>query len=88
MPDDINQRYLTLMYAIIDNDGVECRDFPDIFYPEGPDHVRKYDERTAKSICAACPVRELCLDYALVAKEEWGIFGGLTPQERRLLRRK
>jgi WhiB family redox-sensing transcriptional regulator len=76
------------MYAIIENDGVECIDFPEIFYPEGPEHVRRYDERTAKSICNACPVRELCLDYALVAKEDFGIFGGLTPQERRLLRRK
>jgi len=88
MADDINQRYLTLQYAIIENDGVECIDFPEIFYPEGPEHVRRYDERTAKSICNACPVRELCLDYALVAKEDFGIFGGLTPQERRLLRRK
>jgi len=73
MPDDINQRYLALMFKIIDNNGVECHDFPEIFYPEGPDHVRKYDERTAKSICNECPVRELCLDYALVAKEEHGI---------------
>jgi WhiB family redox-sensing transcriptional regulator len=88
MPDDINQRYLALMYKIIDNNGVECHDFPEIFYPEGPEHVRKYDERTAKSICNACPVRELCLDYALVAREEYGIWGGLTPSERRLLRRK
>lgn len=88
MADDINQRYLALMYKLIDVDGAECEDFPEIFYPEGPEHVRRYDERTAKAICNACPVRELCLDYALAAKEEYGIFGGLTPSERRLLRRK
>jgi hypothetical protein len=38
---------------------------------------------TAKAICATCPVSKQCLSAGL--NEAWGIWGGLTPQERRLL---
>jgi WhiB family redox-sensing transcriptional regulator len=46
----------------------------------------------AKRICAACPVRVQCLDYALAGADTWsgiatGIWGGTTPRERALLRR-
>lgn len=38
----------------------------------------------AKAICAKCPVRDECLDDALQHPEPWhGIYGGLTPRERR-----
>jgi len=38
----------------------------------------------AKRICAACPVRPECLEYALAAGE-WrhGVWGGMSPRERR-----
>ena len=39
----------------------------------------------AKLLCAACPVRQRCLDYAL-EYEEFGIWGGATPEERDELR--
>lgn len=39
----------------------------------------------AKLLCAGCPVRKRCLDYALVY-EEFGIWGGATPEERDELR--
>jgi WhiB family transcriptional regulator, redox-sensing transcriptional regulator len=42
----------------------------------------------AKAICAACPVREACLDRALANNEQYGVFGGLTAKERRALGRK
>jgi hypothetical protein len=35
----------------------------------------------AKRICNRCPVRELCLE--IFDNEEYGIFGGMTPHERR-----
>jgi len=41
----------------------------------------------AKEICASCPVREACLEYAMARKEPFGIYGGLTAHERHLLRR-
>lgn len=39
----------------------------------------------AKAVCARCEVREPCLEAALVAGETFGVWGGLTSQERRSL---
>lgn len=36
----------------------------------------------AKRVCAACPVRVQCLEYALEIEDEYAIMGGLTPDER------
>jgi len=44
----------------------------------------------AKAICADCPVRAQCLEWALsfdYIDDEYGIFGGTGPAERRRLRR-
>jgi hypothetical protein len=38
----------------------------------------------AKDVCAACLVRERCLEYALRSGETWGIWGGLTARERKV----
>ena len=40
----------------------------------------------ARRICAACPVRQPCLDYALSHGIIHGIWGGLTERDRRALR--
>jgi WhiB family redox-sensing transcriptional regulator len=39
-------------------------------------------DRRAKSICARCPVRIECADYAVRAREPYGVWGGLTEDER------
>ena len=44
--------------------------------------------RQAKAICMTCPVRQECLDYAVDSREDWGIWGGATPNQRRVLRKK
>ena len=36
----------------------------------------------AKLVCHDCPVMLICRDYALRAGESFGVWGGLTPQER------
>jgi WhiB family redox-sensing transcriptional regulator len=43
--------------------------------------------RTPKTVCARCPVRGECLAYALENDERFGVWGGLSEGERRLLRR-
>lgn len=43
--------------------------------------------KTAKAICARCPVQAPCLDYAVTNGERYGIWGGKTERERRKLRR-
>jgi WhiB family redox-sensing transcriptional regulator len=40
----------------------------------------------ARQICAGCPVRQPCLDYALSHGITHGIWGGLTERDRRPLR--
>jgi len=58
---------------------------PKGFHP-GPHSAREQAE--AKEICAGCPVREECLDYALSRPEPYGIWGGLNERERKRLKRR
>jgi WhiB family redox-sensing transcriptional regulator len=51
---------------------------PAIFYPASED-----DGDEAKAICATCPVRQPCLEYALANRERDGVWGGATEKERR-----
>lgn len=49
-----------------------------------------YDRRAiaaVKRVCAACPVREQCLAEAVRDHVDVGVWGGLTVDERRRLRR-
>ena len=41
------------------------------------------DAGEAKAICAQCPVRQACLEYALTNRERDGVWGGATERERR-----
>ena len=59
-----------------------------VFFP--PTHPERKDERAereehAKQICATCPVRKPCLEYALQIREPHGIWGGLNEVERKAL---
>ncbi|TDX84957.1 WhiB family transcriptional regulator [Amycolatopsis arida] len=67
-------------------DKAACRDTdPELFFA----FADTADERTAKAICwGHCPVRESCLEEALAAGIDAGIWGGLTEDERRGLRRR
>jgi WhiB family transcriptional regulator, redox-sensing transcriptional regulator len=40
----------------------------------------------ARQVCAGCPVRQPCLEYALSHGITHGIWGGLTERDRRPLR--
>jgi WhiB family redox-sensing transcriptional regulator len=61
-----------------------CRGIdPDLFYPERGESLE-----AAKQICAACPVRGECLDFALDLNEKFGVWGGKSERERRKLRRR
>jgi len=63
------------------HDQAACRDEPNgMFFP--PEDNRELVMR-AKEVCADCPVRAVCLNYALESPEEFGIWGGKTSAERR-----
>lgn len=40
--------------------------------------------RQAIAVCGSCSVRQECLDYALTNDLRHGVFGGLTPVQRRI----
>mgnify|MGYP000853933905 CR=1 FL=1 len=42
-------------------------------------------EAEAKAICSTCPIRTRCLQEALERDDQHGIWGGLTPNERKAL---
>ena len=56
---------------------------PDIFYP-----VSDEEAEDAKAICAICPVRQACLEWALANRERDGVWGGATERERRRIIRR
>lgn len=57
-----------------------------IFFPparlERREEKRRREAR-AKEICEGCSVRVPCRDYALQIREQHGIWGGMTENERR-----
>ena len=54
---------------------------PELFFPEKGGSVR-----AAKAVCAGCPVRAECLEYALAHDERYGVWGGTSERERRRLK--
>ena len=60
------------------NDG-RCRDHPpEVFFPNDGVGVT-----IAQAVCATCPVREPCLEYALENRIDHGVWGGTSERERR-----
>ncbi|MHB1507955.1 MAG: WhiB family transcriptional regulator [Acidimicrobiales bacterium] len=62
----------------------------DLFFPSG--QIARGSYGAGKAVCATCTVVSDCLSYAMEGESEitasWpGLWGGLTPTERRSLRR-
>jgi WhiB family redox-sensing transcriptional regulator len=60
---------------------------PAVFFPTGNSDATAAQVAVAKAICARCPVREDCLDFALLTNQQYGVWGGMDEDERRALRR-
>ena len=62
-----------------------CRERePSFFFPSDGVGVDR-----ARRVCAECPVKEPCLEYALRNRIEHGVWGGASERERRrILRRR
>ncbi len=62
-----------------------CRDLPSemFFHPDGErGPSRRNRENSAKAICASCPVIQQCREHALAVQEPYGIWGGLSEDDR------
>jgi WhiB family transcriptional regulator, redox-sensing transcriptional regulator len=75
-----------------ENDGwrlqAACRDTdPDLFFPVGTTGPALDQIATARAVCGGCPVQEPCLEFALMTNQDSGIWGGLSEDERRKLRK-
>ena len=55
-----------------------------LFYPSEQERgmFAALRSERAKAICRRCPVVGACLEWARSAEEDYGIWGGLTPDER------
>lgn len=51
------------------------------------DDLKKSNVTKARKICASCPVLEECRAFAIPREDEYGVWGGLTANQRRLIRR-
>jgi WhiB family transcriptional regulator, redox-sensing transcriptional regulator len=61
-----------------------CRNIdPDLFFPPGRTGAAL---EAAKSVCGRCAVRSECLEFALAANQQDGVWGGTSEDERRRLR--
>lgn len=65
-----------------------CRDTdPDLFFPVGTTGQALVSIDHAKRVCGECTVTQDCLDFALDTNQDSGIWGGLSEEERRAIRR-
>jgi len=61
-----------------------CRsEAPSVFFPSDGVGVD-----VARRICAECPVKALCLEYALRNGIDHGVWGGTSERERRRIARR
>jgi WhiB family transcriptional regulator, redox-sensing transcriptional regulator len=69
-------------------DAAACRSIdPDLFFPIGTTGTALDHIAAAKAVCAACPVKAECLDFALETNQDSGVWGGASEEERRQIRR-
>jgi WhiB family redox-sensing transcriptional regulator len=61
---------------------------PDLFFPISSVGPAERQIARAKTICARCPVRRECLEFALGQGLAYGIWGGTTPEDRQRDRRR
>ena len=61
---------------------------PEVFFPVGMNSAALAQLRTAKTICSRCPVRAECLQWALETDQDVGVWGGLSEEERRAVKRR
>lgn len=59
---------------------------PELFFPASQIGPARTQVATAKAVCAACKVRQKCLDYAMATCQVHGVWGGLSEEERHALR--
>ena len=95
MPKAVNATYNKLPKPLYETykwqEEAACRGMDtELFYL--PENSRGTNKQTivtaAKKICATCTVKSECLEYALAIDEPYGVWGGMSEEERRYLKLK
>lgn len=62
---------------------------PDLFFPPDADErlvaTTTWSPEPAQAVCAVCPVRRECLEWAVATRQPDGVWGGADPSEMRRL---
>ncbi|MBO4258916.1 WhiB family transcriptional regulator [Streptomyces griseorubiginosus] len=61
---------------------------PELFFPVGNSGPALLQMEQARAVCRVCPVTEECQQWALDSGQDTGVWGGLTEEERRALKRR
>jgi WhiB family transcriptional regulator, redox-sensing transcriptional regulator len=66
-----------------------CRDVdPELFFPIGNTGPALLQIDEAKQVCRRCPAIESCLQWALESGQDAGVWGGMSEDERRAVKRR
>ena len=60
---------------------------PELFFPVGSTGPALEQVERAKAVCRTCEVVEHCLEWALDSNQDAGVWGAMSEDERRALRR-
>jgi len=61
---------------------------PELFFPIGNTGPALAQIEEAKAVCRRCQVIDVCLKWAMDSRQDAGVWGGLSDDERRALRRR
>ncbi|BAG29240.1 WhiB family regulatory protein [Kocuria rhizophila DC2201] len=61
---------------------------PELFFPVGNTGPALLQIEEAKAVCRTCEVMDTCLQWALESGQDAGVWGGMSEDERRALKRR
>ena len=61
---------------------------PELFFPIGNADPALLQIEEAKVVCGGCDVLATCLGWAMDSRQDAGVWGGLSADERRALKRR
>jgi WhiB family redox-sensing transcriptional regulator len=66
-----------------------CRDEdPELFFPIGTSGPALLQVEQAKAVCRRCSAVDECLQWALESGQDAGVWGGMSEEERRAVKRR
>jgi WhiB family redox-sensing transcriptional regulator len=86
LPPDLDSRSSILMTW---HDRAACVGVdPELFFPIGNSGPALLQIEETKAVCRRCEVVEICLSWAMESGQDNGVWGGLSEDERRALKRR